>query len=191
MTPRAQKDGIFTPELIRIIKIFGALSLLIVFGLSFFNTKRANNTGEDRTFKMTDSDRLYFLNVRALSYDREVRKDAQMTLFRHDNREKSPDLPSIDLVIVMSALKDEAYLYVEPVNLDWPIRVKTSGEKEFTLENGNREQHLTNARLLEEFVRNESNFFLFYEGEWVPFWDEPGELSYLKTLFDDYNELVN
>ncbi|MFC3879964.1 hypothetical protein ACFOSV_07250 [Algoriphagus namhaensis] len=191
MPNRQKTDSVITPELLRIFKIFGLVSIGLVLILSFFNTRRANNTGEDQTFKMMASDRLYFLNVRSLSYEREVRKDAQMTLFRHDKRKKTTNEPSIDLVILMNSLKDEAYIYLEPVNLDWPIRIKAENGPEITLENGNRETHLANAKVLENFLRNEEGLYLFHTDKWVLFWNEPEELSYLNTVFDDYQELVN
>ena len=54
------KDS-FSPEMIKIYKIFGLGSLLFVLLLSFFNERRANNSGEEKPLmRITDSDRLIF-----------------------------------------------------------------------------------------------------------------------------------
>ena len=79
----------FSPEMLRILKIFGVGSLVFVFIMSFFNERRANNSGqEDSPMSIGDADRLYFKNVRAAYYDVEERKDARMTIYRHGKREK-------------------------------------------------------------------------------------------------------
>lgn len=189
-----KKDPVFTPELMRVIKIFGLVSILIVVGLSFFNTRRANNTGKDQTFRMADSNRLYFLNVRALQYDREVRQDAGMNLYRHGKRSEYPDAASLDLVLILNPQKDEAYTYVEPVNTDWPIRIRIvsrGNTQEYTLENGDKNVHQKHQHLLGAEIREGSEFYIFEESDWKPFWNNPGELDYLQTLLDDYQELIN
>ncbi len=194
MPARSKKDPIFTPELIRIIKIFGIASVLIVVALSFFDSKRANNTGEDQTFRMTQSNRLYFLNVRALSYERELRKDAKMTLFRHDKRRVNSDRPSIDLVLILNGQKDEAYLYLEPVNTEWPLTIRIgdgSEAKEFVLKNGNKNDHYSHVQVLKQAILDKDQIFLFHDESWVPFWQEEGELEYLSIILEDFSKLLD
>ncbi len=130
MAQKPKTDPVLTLELIKIIKIFGIASISLVLVLAFFNDKRANNSGEDDTFRMVDSDRLYFLNLRAIYYDRENRADAGMALFRHGKRQISDSIPKLDLLIIMNSRKDEAYLYLEPINFDWPIKIRVSGQNQ-------------------------------------------------------------
>ncbi|PZX57968.1 hypothetical protein [Algoriphagus chordae] len=194
MPQRQKSDEIFTPELIKIIKIFGLISVGLVIVLSFFNTKRANNSGEDLTFRMTSSSRLYFLNVKAIKYDIERRSDAGMTLFRHGKREVSETNPSIDLVIILNTVKDEAYLYIEPVNLDWPLEISASkdGKKEiFSFQNGNNSELLSYARQLEPWVNKDASFEIRKDSIWIPIWTEPKEKAALQTIFEDYFRLIN
>lgn len=194
MPSRPKKDPIFTPELIRIMKIFGLISILIVLGLSFFNTRRASNSGKDQTFRMSDSARLYFLNVRAIKYERELRKDAGMTLYRHDKRNKEPGTSTLDLVLILNPLQDEAYIYLEPRGIDWPIRIKiqppVGQSRELTLENGDKNTHMRHVKTLEEGIRSGAQFALRKDQVWVDLWNEPGELDYLETMLNDYQTLT-
>ena len=187
-------DPILTPELIKIIKIFGIASISLVFVLSFFNDKRANNSGEDDTFRMADSDRLYFLNVRASYYDRENRTEAGMVLFRHGKRVISDSIPVLDLLIILNSPKDEAYLYLEPKNIDWPIKIRASTDlksKEFFLDNGNKLDHKSHADKLKPWIDETASFELWDKEVWIPIWETPKEKEVLKTIFNDYFRLLN
>lgn len=193
MPNRQKKDPIFTPELIRIMKIFGLLSIGIVLILSFFNTKRANNTGKESAFTVSASNRLYFLNMRTMQYDREVRSDAGMTLFRHGKRDVLDTIATLDLVLILNTGKDEAYLYLEPGLNQWPIQLKIQGEnssKEFVFENGNKEMHKKYVNQIEPLLQETNSFYLYKQESWVPIWDNPGELDVLKTVLEDYSELL-
>jgi hypothetical protein len=194
MAQKPKTDPILTPELIKIIKIFGIASISLVLVLSFFNVKRANNSGEEDTFRMADSDRLYFLNVRSSYYDRENRTDAGMTLYRHGKRKISDSIPSLDLLIILNSQKDEAYLYLEPINFDWPIKIRASKElksEEFTLENGNKFDHKSHVDKLKPWIEDTESFDLWYKEAWIPIWDTPKEKEVLKTVLEDYFRLLN
>lgn len=194
MAQKLQTDPILTPELIKIIKIFGIASISLVFILSFFNDKRANNSGEDDTFRMADSDRLYFLNVRASYYDRENRSDAGMALFRHGKRQISDSIPTLDLLIILNSQKDEAYLYLEPMNFDWPIKIRASTElksEEFTLDNGNKFDHKSNVDKLKPWIEETASFDFWYRNAWIRIWASPKEKEVLKTILNDYFRLLN
>lgn len=194
MAQKPKTDPILTPELIKIIKIFGITSISLVFILSFFNDKRANNSGEDDTFRMADSDRLYFLNVRAIYYDRENRTDAGMALFRHGKREISDSTPTLDLLIILNPQNDEAYIYLEPLNFDWPIKLRVTGQnqsEEYILENGNKFDHLSHINKLKAGIYEGLSFNLFLGDAWIPIWDTPDEKEVLKTVLNDYFRLLN
>lgn len=194
MAQKPKTDPILTPELIKIIKIFGIASISLVIVMSFFNNKRANNSGEDDTFRMADSDRIYFLNVRASYYDRENRTDAGIALFRHGKRQISDSIPSLDLLIILNSQKDEAYLYLEPKNFDWPIKIRASSElksEEFFLGNGNKFDHKGHVDKLKPWTEDAASFDLRYKESWVPIWASPKEKEVLKTILNDYFGLLN
>ncbi len=133
-----QHDKVLTPELIRIIKIFGISSFAIVFLLSFFNEKRAYNSGkEDSEMSVATAERIYFKNIRASYYDIEGHKDAKMKIYRYGKRIQESSDPLLNLSIMLSRIKDEAYIYVEPteqlpIHMRWESDDKTkSGNLDF------------------------------------------------------------
>ena len=189
----SKRDPILTPELIKILKIFffSALGLMLFF--SFFNERRADNTGEDRTFKVADSDRLFFQNLRSVYYEREVRQDASMILYRHRSRFQSDTLPTLDLVILMNPAKDEAYIYFELKNGDGPvqIRVKSSGINEtYDFANGNNLDHFELFTKLIPAFEQQSDFELVLNGKAYSLWSGEKEKQYLKTMTEDYIRLL-
>jgi hypothetical protein len=194
MPQRQNSNDILSPELIKILKIFGLISIGLVLLLSFFNTKRANNSGQDLSFRMTSSSRLYFLNVRAIKYDREARSDAGMILFRHGKRAISDRNPLLNVMIIMNNSKDEAYLYLEPLNLDWPLEIKAShggNEEVFQFQNGNNYEVLGYVRQLEPWITNDANFEIKVDSTWVTIWSSPKEKEALKSILGDYFRLIN
>lgn len=194
MPSRQKPNEIFTPELIKVFKIFGLISIGLVLVLSFFNTKRANNSGDDLTFRMTSSSHLYFLNVRAINYDRENRSDAGMLLFRHGKREVSEAKPMLDFLIILNSQKDEAYLYLEPGNMDWPLEIRASkdGKEEmFQFQNSNNSDFLEYVRKLEPWIKDDAEFELKKDSMWTPIWSKPKEKEALKTILEDYFRLIN
>ena len=194
MPSRQKSTEIFTPELIKIFKIFGLISIGLVLLLSFFNTKRANNSGDDLTFRMTSSSRLYFLNVRALKYDRESRSDAGMLLFRHGKREIPDSNPSLDLVIILNSQKDEAYLYLKPINMDWPLEIRASKDGKqhvFQFQNSNNSDFLNYVRDLEPWIIDDAKFELKKDSTWTSIWAKPKEKEALKAILEDYFRLIN
>ncbi|MBB6326504.1 hypothetical protein FHS59_002132 [Algoriphagus iocasae] len=193
MAKNSSRDPIFTPELLKVLKIFGLASLFLVFALSFFNDKRADNTGEDRTFKVNDSNRLFFLNLRAIHYEREARADAKMTLFRHKGLLHEESKPSLNFVIILNALKDESYIYFEPQNIDWPIDLKavsSEGEKLFHLENGNNMLFYSYLNELSPWIEVDAGFYIQVDGNWERIWETEEERESLKEIIEDYIQLL-
>ncbi|WP_232424841.1 hypothetical protein [Algoriphagus resistens] len=132
--------------------------------------------------------------MRAIRYDREGRSDAGMLLFRHGNREISQTKPLLDLVIVLNSVKDEAYLYLEATNVEWPleIRVFTEGKQaEFRLENGNNSELLAYVRQLRPWIEKDADFEIKDGATWKSIWSKPKEKKALKTLLEDYFRLIN
>ncbi|MEN2280734.1 hypothetical protein AAGF08_01250 [Algoriphagus sp. SE2] len=194
MGTNSSRDPIFTPELVKILKIFVIASILLVLVLSFFNERRADNTGEARTFKVNSSNRLFFLNLRAINYDREAKVDAKMLLFRHKDRKQDVNSKSLDFVIVLNSSKEEAYIYLEPKEVDWPLKLKArtdDGIKEFILENGNTSTFLAYAQELKPSIDQGAKFSINTTNGWIPIWDQQGEIESLKEVLKDYFNLLN
>ncbi len=190
----AQSDQVLTPEVVKLLKIFIFLSLGLVLILSFFNSYRANNTGEDKSYRVNDSNRLYFMNVRAIHYDREVRRDAGMTLFRHGKRLQSDAQPTLDLVILLNPVKDDAYIYFELKNADWPIRLSAKTDKDvlvFDFSNGNNDEHFGLIQKLKPLIQANAEFELILDGKTFPIWSNEMEKEAVKSVVEDYFRLLN
>jgi hypothetical protein len=194
MSKRVNSDSVFTPELLRIVKIFGAFSLGLVLILSFFNERRADNTGRDQTFAMTSANRIYFQNVKSVNYDREVRRDAGMTVYLNKKlRLEGPD-PNIGLAIILNPIKDEAYIYLEPKNLDWPITMRIDSNdtsKSYTFENGNKSDHLSYFQLLKLAIQAGNLIEIKTSSGWSPIWSTPKEKEALNAILDDFHNLTH
>lgn len=190
----AQSDQVLTPELVKLLKTFIFLSLGLVLILSFFNSYRANNTGEDKSYRVNDSNRLYFMNVRAIHYDREVRRDAGMTLFRHGKRLQSDAQPTLDLVVLLNPVKDDAYIYFELKNADWPIRLSAKTDKDvlvFDFSNGNNDEHFGLIQKLKPLIQENAEFELILDGKIFPIWSNEMEKEAVKSVVEDYFRLLN
>lgn len=189
----AKRDATLTPELIKILKIFIFSSLGLVLVLSFFNDYRANNTGDDRAFHVSDANSLFFQNVRSIYYDREIRRDAGMTLFRHGKRFQSDSMPTLDLVILLNPGKDNAFIYFELKNGDWPIQIRTKAdgiEQVFEFSNGNNTDHFNLLKKLKPAIDQNSDFELILGEKNQPLWSDEKEKTALKSVVEDYFRLL-
>lgn len=142
---------------------------------------------------MTDSNRLYFQNVRSIYYDREVRRDAGMVLFRHRKRFQSDSLPTLDLVIVLNPGKDDAYIYFELKNADWPIQIRTSlagTESTFDFANGNNQDHFDLFTKLIQPIESNAEFELVLGEKTFSIWSAEEEKESLKTVTEDYLRIL-
>ncbi|WP_297336409.1 hypothetical protein [Algoriphagus sp.] len=188
----AAKDSILTPELLKILKIFGLASVVLVLILSFFDTHRASNSGEDLTFRISDSARLFFLNLKAINYEREVRSDAGMTLFRHGGFQDERKEADLHLMIILNPNQGEAYLYLKPVKLDFPFSIQKSGEDSsiLTLVDGNKFDHLRQVEALKPWIENGEELELVIKNQKIPLWQSKSEKEALKSTLEDYFRLL-
>ena len=190
----SSRDPVLTPDLVRIVKIFLFTSFGLMLVLSFFNSYRADNSGKERTFRTSDSDRLYFINVRSIHYDRELRRDASMTLFRHAKRIQFDSIQKFDPVIILNPLRDEAYIYFELKNAEFPVQIRAkSGIEIQTIEfaNGNNSDHFALMKTLNPLINNDFDFYILQSGKEFPLWVSDEEKEILKTVFGDYFRLLN
>lgn len=186
-----------SPELIRLIKLFVAVPILLALLLSFFNDRRATNRGERDESSISDASRLYFKNVRSAYYDREVRRDANMELYRIGNRIKDTTANTLNSALIINKVKDAAYLYLEPqgklkeVN-PLPIRwIAANGDTtETSFAQGDRISHLHFVDKiypqLKDPIRVEANI----GSEWVPILSSEEERKSLRITVTDFYRLL-
>jgi hypothetical protein len=193
MAKPIKSDSTLTPELVKIIKVFGLVSIALVIFFSFFNDRRANNTGQDETFRMSSSARMYFSNVRGISYDREVRRDAGMQIFRNKTFSNEDEDPNLGLILILNPGKDEAYIYLEPINLDWPITLRlksANGQESFSFENGNKSDHFRYFEILKPAIESSELIEVQTAKGWIPIWTSPKEKEAIKAILEDYKNLT-
>jgi|GEM_PF-274125 len=195
----AGKDAL-SPELIRIMKIFGTVSVALVLLLSFFNDRKADNTGSRDEYSITDASRIYFKNLRQSYYDLERRQDAKMDLFRYGKRVTDTTQYILNAALIINRVKDAAYLYLEPqggLEKENPLEIrweKSSGEKDgSSFYQGDRYSHFQFVveiyPLLE--IEEEVTFEAKLRDEWIPILTSAQEIDALRITFKDYYRLIS
>jgi hypothetical protein len=192
----SSQEQIFTPELLKVIKIFGVASVLLVLLLSFFNEKRANNTGREISeLTVMDANRLYFKNVRTAWYDAENRHDAKMDVFRYGKRITEAEMPLLNLAILINRKEREAYIYVEtnfetPFILEWR-NLENQSRGSLSFEGGDKFSHWQFVKEFYPILLQTSEFFLLKEGDKKPLLLEDKQREALLTTCADFYKLIN
>jgi hypothetical protein len=185
-----------SPELIRLLKIFGIGSLVFVLVMSFFNERRANNTGKEPSpMQMGDAERIFFKNVRAAYYDIENRRDAKMTVYRHGNRITDPGTPTLVFSIIINQYSKEAYIYLEPNFDEMPVRLKwTIAEKnqdgEIVFEGGDKFAHFDFAQKVAPLLLENTIFEIRLHDNWIPIWEDEKKRKGVMVTMEDYQRLI-
>ena len=190
----SSKAPVFTPDLIKVLKIFLGSALGLVLLLSFFDGYRANNTGKDRTFQVADADRLFFVNLRSIHYDREVRQEAEMELFRHGKRRKFDTIPSFFPAILLPSKTREAYLFFELEGADYPIQIQAIlGDEviQIPFDLSGNTAHNSLGEQLWPLLQQKASFKLLVEGKEYPLWQTESDKEVLKTVLTDYFRILN
>ena len=190
----SSKTPVFTPDLIKVLKIFLGSALGIVLLLSFFDGYRADNTGKDRGFQVADADKLFFLNLRSIHYDREQRQEAKMELFRHGKRQNIPNTPSFFPAILFPSNKEEAYLFFELEGGDYPIQIQAIDqgmETEISFDLAGNAAHKGLAEQLFPLLQRDASFTWEVNGTKSPLWANESEKEVLKTVLTDYFRILN
>ncbi len=190
----SSKAPVLTPDLIKVLKIFLGSALGLVLILSFFDGYRANNTGKDRSFQVADADRLFFVNLRSIHYDRELRKEAEMEIFRHGKRSRINTIPGFFPAILLPSKTNEAYLFFELEGVDYPIQIQAKFGEDiiqipFDLE-GNT-AHKALGEQLWTLLQQNASFSLSVDGKEYPLWQTESEKEVLKTVLTDYFRILN
>ena len=190
----SSKAPVFTPDLIKVLKIFLGSALGLVLLLSFFDGYRADNTGKERTFQAADADRLFFVNLRSIHYDREVRQEAEMELFRHGKRRKFDTIPSFFPAILLPSKTKEAYLFFELEGADYPIQIQVIlGDEiiQIPFDLSGNTAHKSLGEQLWLLLQQKVSFKLLVEGKEYPLWQTESDQEVLKTVLTDYFRILN
>ncbi|MBD8488912.1 hypothetical protein IFO69_09165 [Echinicola sp. CAU 1574] len=194
----ARRNPIFTPELIKVIKIFGLASVGIVLVFSFFNEYRADNTGDAEVTHITDASRLYFKNVRQIYYDIERRDDAKVDIFRYSRNSNNKKLLFLNLSIILSRIKNEAYIFVEPsealekqeeIEIRWKNQ-SSQKQGEIYFRFGDRFTHYDFVSKLAPLIEENIDFEVKFDQEWQPILVSEKERFSFKVTAEDYFRLV-
>ena len=190
----SSKAPVLTPDLIKLLKIFLGSALGLVLILSFFDGYRANNTGKKRTFQIADADRLFFVNLRSIHYDREVRQEADMEIFRHGKRLKSDTIPRFFPAILLPSKTNEAYLFFELEGADYPIQIQAKlGDQVILIpfDLGGNTAHKALGEQLWPLLQQNAAFSWLVGGKETPLWQTESEKEVLKTVLTDYFRILN
>jgi hypothetical protein len=190
----SSKAPVFTPDLIKVLKIFLGSALGLVLLLSFFDGYRANNTGKDRSFKVADADKLFFVNLRSIHYDRELRSEAKMELFRHGKRRKFDTIPSFFPAILLPSKTKEAYLFFELEGADYPIQIQVIlGDEviQIPFDLSGNTAHKSLGEQLWPLLQQQASFKMLVEGKEYPLWQTESDKEVLKTVLTDYFRILN
>jgi len=188
------KTPVLTPDLIQIVKIFLGTALGLVLVFSLFDAYRANNTGKGRSFQVADADRLFFLNLRSIHYDREVRLEAGMEIYRHGKRSKSDTVFTFFPALLLHSKQQEAYLFFELERAEYPLQIQINrGDQidQIPFDLGGNEAHKTLGEQLWPLLQQEASFSLVVRDKVIPLWQTESEKEVLKTVLTDYFRLLN
>lgn len=192
------KDPILTPELIKILKIFGLASVGIVLVFSFFDGYRAQNSQEKDPASVSDANLLYFKNLRQAYYDREVRAEEKLEIFRYKKREKNENSVFINLSIIISRIRSKAYVFIEPsegLQIDSSVKVRwlQGDEIKDTLgfELGDRISHLRFVQQIYPLIDEADSFQVQIEGKWLPILRSEKSRNAFARTTEDYLQLIN
>lgn len=190
----SSKAPVFTPDLIKVLKIFLGSALGVVLLLSFFDGYRADNTGKDRSYKVADADKLFFVNLRSIHYDRELRSEAKMELFRHGKRPKFDTIPRFFPAILLPSKTKEAYLFFELEGADYPIQIQVMlGDEviQIPFDLSGNTAHKSLGEQLWPLLQQQVSFKLLVEGKEYPLWQTESDKEVLKTVLTDYFRILN
>ncbi|WP_137401730.1 hypothetical protein [Echinicola rosea] len=190
-------DSILTPELIKIMKIFGLVSVGIVLILSFFNDYRADNSSSKGPDHVTDSNLLYFKNVRQAYYDIDKNREAKLEIYRLKSRFKDKNLIFFNLSLIISRIRNKAYIFIEPsqrLQNEAQVYVRWLKDKQVQdtlgFQQGDRRSHHHFVKKIWPLIDGQTKFQVKIANEWHPILETEEEQAAFSTTAEDYFQLV-
>lgn len=149
------------------------------------------------TFTYTADSYLFFKNVRQIYYDFQDLPKARWHAFRHSDRYKGDEMPSINPVIVIDWFNEQANLLIEPNSVlqaeDKLVvreRNPTSGRwYEYSLTERGRENMLEFATKIYEGIMAEHEVYVVFRGRNHPLFHSPEDADVFRVVLADYFRL--
>lgn len=170
----------------------------LAFSCNFNNGKKIDK--DHAKFSTTADSRLFFKNVRQIYYNKEIKENTKLEVFRFSKRNLTQHMPAINLALVNNWMYDEAYVLIEPnsyfdgadtIEVEWTDKPgKQSGVYRFSL--GSKETHFKFASQIYESILSKHRLLVYnQEKQWVNlFQTETDKDNFRKTMVD-YYRLVN
>ena len=150
------------------------------------------------SFRTGDDTELFFKNIRQSYYDPEELRSANLNIFRLKKRPSEPNLPVVNVAIVMNWVKDEAYVLVEPgvllqhepyLKVAWKDTVNHD-TGEIVLEDRGKENMLEFASQLYEGIVAGRTFEIERDGKFMHFLQTSKDREAIRITMSDYYRLT-
>jgi hypothetical protein len=144
-------------------------------------------------FKVGADANLFFRNVRQIYYDRES-PDGKWQAYRWSDRQRGNERPSLQPVIVIHWIKEEAYLLIEPNELladeeFISVVIKDQPDTLHLKERG-RERMLEFGSQIYDAIRDKQELTILFRGEYVPLLRDDDEREAFRISMSDYYRLT-
>lgn len=174
------------------------LIFIAFLSLAAFGCKIDRDKPVDRnkfTFGIGDDAELFFRNVRQIFYDRSS-PDGKWQAYRFGKRYQGTERPSINSVIVINWLKDEAYLLIEenePLTPEDFLQLQITSKKDTTiidLKERGRERMLEFGSQIYEAILAKNSIYVLYKSEYVPIFTDESEQEAFRITMSDFYRLT-
>jgi hypothetical protein len=164
---------------------------LLLSGCKIDRDKKVNR--EKFQFKIRADANLFFRNVRQIYYDRES-PDGKWQAYRFNEKDTSSRQPSVQAVIVIHWINDEAYLLIEPNPILAEeelisVAIKSQPDTLLLRERG-RERMLEFGSKIYEAIQAKKDMTVLSNGKYVPFFQEEKEREVFRITMADYYRLT-
>jgi hypothetical protein len=144
-------------------------------------------------FKIGADANLFFRNVRQVYYDRES-PDGKWQAYRFSDRKTNNEQPSLNAVIVIQWIKDEAYLLIEPNSIlaeeDLISVVIKNQSDTIRLKERGRERMLEFGSKIYEAILTKKDMTVLSNGKYVPIFEDDKEREVFRITMADYYRLT-
>jgi hypothetical protein len=170
------------------------LPFLLVSLLSSCKIDRDKKVSREKfQFKIGADANLFFRNVRQVYYDRES-PDGKWQAYRFSDRNSNNDQPSLNAVIVIHWMKDQAYLLIEPnqilVEEDLISVVIKNQPDTIRLKERGRERMLEFGSKIYEAIQQKKDMTVLSNGKYVPIFEDDKEREAFRITMADYYRLT-
>ncbi len=167
------------------------LLVSLLYGCKIDRDKKVNR--EKFQFKIGADANLFFRNVRQIYYDRES-PDGKWQAYRFNERDTSNRQPSVQAVIVIHWIKEEAYLLIEPNPIlaeeeSISVVVKNQSDTLLLRERG-RERMLEFGSKIYEAIQAKKDLIVLSNGKYVPLLKDEKEREAFRITMADYYRLT-